>query len=771
MVDTKKLFLIDGCFILKHAMDTFLGCRTFVRDGTNHTIAFGFLRDLLRLRMDLGIESGLIVFGKETHSKDLVPEAQTVGELLQMLRLPTIRETNHCELDIVQALVRERACVVTNNLMFLQLARDGVQFVIVKGMRDFQFIPSDMVKSIIGVEPRFVSNYLTLTSCGRRGILSKNQAIRLIERHGELPSIYKNISQIRARSIRDKLISERRPVENSFEGICIGEGTYSVSPELLRTSVDFGRIDCERNIAILQDLKFFSLCRLLGTPSGSRRILDRHKEERLRYQAIVTLEGLQWLQEKVSHSEYCAIDCESSGKDPHSAELFGVSFCFTAEEAYYVPVTDVDLEQVKKDQVLAILSEIFAQPVQFIGHNIKYDRILLYRNGIEIRHVHFDTMLAAHDCFGDWTYLNLGALSEKLIGRKTESYTDVVGQHSTFLDLPFKMVVRHGCQDAEVALLLYWHLKKDLCKKGIYKQYMTETMGLHEDLYQLECKGVRVKVKQLKSLRNRILRSVSSLRAQAHENAGRQFDLDSNQELEEILSLSGSTRRIPSAGRTASMALEKLACVNPLVQIVVRYKRLKQQMNTVDTITRSVSDGAVRPVFNMVKSKYGAIAASSPDVFGRIEIDGLRDCFSSDFTRFFADSSRALDLLQNITRDSFLRSDRANYEKRNLFVVAASGIEHPKSDRFLLLLIIGDSDSRLFSEFLIDELRFPPIRTTIEQRYSTAFEWIESFRKEAQAKGFAEWDGRRRYFDGLHSSDLSKRKSALRYCVRWLIQY
>ena len=160
-------------------------------------------------------------------------------------------------------------------------------------------------------------------------------------------------------------------------------------------------------------------------------------------------------------------------------------------------------------------------------------------------------MLAAYDCFGDWTYLNLGALSEKIIGRKTESYSDVVGQHSTFLDLPFKMVVQHGCQDAEVALLLYWHLKKDLCKKGIYEQYMNETMELHENLYQLECKGVRVNVKQLKSLRDRILRSVSSLRTQAHENAGRQFDLDSNQELEEVLSLSGSTIKIPSAGRTA----------------------------------------------------------------------------------------------------------------------------------------------------------------------------------------------------------------------------
>ncbi len=47
-------------------------------------------------------------------------------------------------------------------------------------------------------------------------------------------------------------------------------------------------------------------------------------------------------------------------------------------------------------------------------------------------------MLAAYDCFGDWDFFNLGFLAEKLLGRRTKRYDEVVRRDQTFFDLPLQ---------------------------------------------------------------------------------------------------------------------------------------------------------------------------------------------------------------------------------------------------------------------------------------------------------------------------------------------
>ncbi len=66
----------------------------------------------------------------------------------------------------------------------------------------------------------------------------------------------------------------------------------------------------------------------------------------------------------------------------------------------------------------------------------------------------------------DWDFFNLGFLAEKLLGKRIKRYNDIVRKDQTFLDLPFKEMKDHGCQDADFALQLYEHLDKRAEKKG-----------------------------------------------------------------------------------------------------------------------------------------------------------------------------------------------------------------------------------------------------------------------------------------------------------------
>ena len=89
----------------------------------------------------------------------------------------------------------------------------------------------------------------------------------------------------------------------------------------------------------------------------------------------------------------------------------------------------------------------------------------------------------------------------------------------------------------------------------------------------------------------------------------------------------------------------------------------------------------------------------------------------------------------------------------------------------LLSLAVGQSDATLSKVFLVDRVKAAEIRHNLEKTYQTMFQWLENYRRKAQANGFATNLGRRKYIDGLKSSDIARRDKALENAVRWLIGY
>ena len=75
------------------------------------------------------------------------------------------------------------------------------------------------------------------------------------------------------------------------------------------------------------------------------------------------------------------------------------------------------------------------------NHNLKDDYAVLRRYELEPDSPHFDTMLAAYACFGDWEFWNLAAIVKKLLGLSIKRYRDIVGAGETFLDRPFNELV------------------------------------------------------------------------------------------------------------------------------------------------------------------------------------------------------------------------------------------------------------------------------------------------------------------------------------------
>ena len=139
---------------------------------------------------------------------------------------------------------------------------------------------------------------------------------------------------------------------------------------------------------------------------------------------------------------------------------------------------------------------------------------------------------------------------------------------------------------------------------------------------------------------------------------------------------------------------------------------------------------------------------------------GIRECIP--------DESRALDTLQELAGDRTLGKDRR--ASKNEFIggeqPALVGLSHKE---VLVSLAIGTSNAALSKRFLIDARRANDLREGVTGRYPKLFTWIEEYRRNIVSSGFALSEGRRKYLDGLRSSDIHRRNRAQRSAVRWLI--
>lgn len=377
-------------------------------------------------------------------------------------------------------------------------------------------------------------------------------------------------------------------------------------------------------------------------------------------------------------------------------------------------------------------------------------------------------MLAAHECFGDWDFFNLAAVAKKLIGRDVKRYRDIVDEGQTLQDIPFKDLVEHGCADADAALTLYGRLRTILKEKGINNQFANDVMPLMRLLGDKELDGVRVNISSIVRTKDALASEAECPKVSIFAKAGKQFDVDSMKDIATVFrAIEGLRERIGRQPLRQGQ-LELLAQGNELAHAIVQYRRLQKQMRQLDAICKGEKNGKVFPLFSQVKAGHGSISSADPSLF---ELEGgLRPgaMLDKDIRQHIPDESRALDILQQLTGDRALEKDRQ--AGKNEFI----GGEQPSlvglcHTDVLISLSIGASNAALCKRFLIDARKASVLREGVTDRYPRLFAWLEEYRRTIVLSGFASSGGRRRYWEGLGSSDIDKRNRALRSAVRWLI--
>ena len=197
-----------------------------------------------------------------------------------------------------------------------------------------------------------------------------------------------------------------------------------------------------------------------------------------------------------------AVDTETSSLDPHQADLIGISLSTKIGKACYIPIGHKSKKCIKKDIVLKKLKPLLEDPsIKKIGQNIKFDFIVLFKNGINISSME-DTMLMSYVLDAGKNRHNMDTLSEIHLNHKTISFKDLVGsgkKEINFSDVDVEKAKDYAAEDADITFRLYKKFLKSLKEEKMINIYEVFEKPMIKILAHMEIQGIKIDNKSLKT--------------------------------------------------------------------------------------------------------------------------------------------------------------------------------------------------------------------------------------------------------------------------------
>lgn len=316
-------------------------------------------------------------------------------------------------------------------------------------------------------------------------------------------------------------------------------------------------------------------------------------------------------------------DTETTGLNVFTADLIGLSFCFSKGEAYYVTLP------ADKDETSDVLREFKAffqsEHIEKIGQNIKFDLLMLSMYGIELRGPMFDTMIAHYLVQPELRH-GMDYLAEIYLRYRTIHYDDLVGgKGKNQIDIRFvdlDLLCDYAAEDADITFQLKEILEKEIHQNGLQQLFYEIEMPLMKVLARMEQNGVRIDSEALRISSVVLTGEMIELEKQIHELAGYEFNVSSPAQVGEILfdrlKLDEKAKKTKTGQySTSEDVLEKIRSKHPIIGKILDYRGLKKLLSTyIDALPQLInqSTGKVHTSFNQTVASTGRLSSTNPNL-------------------------------------------------------------------------------------------------------------------------------------------------------------
>jgi DNA polymerase-1 len=676
------IYLIDGhalAYRTFYALTRGAPSRFTTRSGEPTAGVFGFTSVLLRILEQDKPDYIAVAFDtgktfrdekypeyKATREKmpdELRTQIERIRELVDAFNIPRL-EIEGFEADDVLGSVARKAVeeglgvkIITGDRDLLQLVQDRIIVTLPgKSLADSKDYRTADVEKTLGVRPDQVVDYKALvgdTSDNIPGVagIGPKTASKLLAEYENLDNVYAHLDELKP-NIRKKLEASRENAYLSYELATIVV-TLDIPLDLEQARPD--AFDPERVEGLFRELEFRSLhdrlselekqYGLAGHQEQGQLSLFTEKSGVVRktgvgaqistslaFETIVvdTTEKLDKLIQTLNQSELISFDTETTSTDQMEADLVGISLAVQPGAGYYIPLghTGSQNPQLKREAVIeALTPPMTSSGIKKAGHNLKYDFVLLSRNGLRVSPLGFDTMIA--EWLIDPTSRNLGLKNLAWVRQGIEmiNIEQLIGKgrdQISMAEVPVEKAAPYAAADAAVVLSLLPELTVEMDERNAGSLFNKLEMPLVEVLADMEIAGVALDTAFLSQMSAELNGQIIEISEKIYSEVGEPFNLNSPQQLStalfDTLEITPPDRTQKTASgfySTSAGVLESLSGAHPVIDWVLEYRELSKLKSTyVDALPMQVNPrtGRVHTSFNQTGSVTGRLASSNPNL-------------------------------------------------------------------------------------------------------------------------------------------------------------
>lgn len=827
------LYLVDGSGFIYRAYHALPPLKR--RDGTPMGAIYGFCTMLLKLLTETDADALAVILdtGKPTfrHAlyplyksqrrevpEDLLPQFPLIRDACAAFNVPTVELEGFEADDLIASYSQSarrlgyRTTIVSSDKDLMQLVTTDVE------MWDpikNKIIQREQVIEKFGVPPEKIIDAQALAGDSSDNVpgvpgIGPKTAAELLNTFGDLDRLLESLPLIKQEKRRQSLMDHREMALLSRQLVTLDAQTPLPKPlEVLeKQPLDFQKL-----------LAFFRLNDFSSLASKIQRTQQIAPPAPKAYETVQSLEALApWLQQAQTKGLLC-IDCETTSLDPHQAQLVGIALALAPGEACYIPLAHrlprsqanqeestqglllplaAPLPQIPLAQALKALQPILADPsVLKIGHNLKYDLLVLHKYGLQVNPIE-DTLLMSYACDAGQNSHGLDELAERHLHHTTIRFADVVGtgkNQKTFDQVPLDQATAYAAEDADVTFALYQLLRKRLEEEHLLTLYERLDRPLVPVLVEMEAMGIQVDPQMLKTLGTEFTQRLQALESLIFKEVGKSFNLASPKQLGGILfeemNLPAPKKTKTGMYTTDSDTLESLASQGfSIAQNILDWRSLFKLNSTyVEGLLAAMNPKTQRihTSYSLASTLTGRLSSSNPNL-QNIPIkteDGkrIRQAFiaSKGMQLLSLDYSqvelKVLAHMADITPliEAFCQGqDIHQLTASQVFGVPLSKVDstlrrHAKAINFGI--IYGMSPYGLAQQLGVAQTVAQQYIQAYFARYPGIQDYMENTKETARSKGYVEtfW-GRRIYIPRINDANTNLKKAAERQAINAPIQ-
>lgn len=543
-------------------------------------------------------------------------------------------------------------------------------------------------------------------------------------------------------------------------------------------------------------LDLFSANPTNGADEPKKSLYSSLKTTSHKYQLIDNKQEAVELYDFLRTKKILSLDTETTSTNAIEAELVGLSFAVTENEAYYVAIPANRQEAL---EYVDIFKPLYEDPeILKIGQNIKYDYMVLRNYGVDLQGRMFDTMLA-HYVIQPELQHNMDYMAETLLNYQTVHIEELIGpkgkNQKNMRDLSPQEVYEYAAEDADITLRLKNVLEPRLKEVGAERLFWDIEMPLVKVLADMELNGVRLDTQQLKLTQQTFTERMNAYERHAYEEAGETFNIASPKQVGDILFGKMQLLEKPKRTKTGQYVtseevLQQLRGKAPIVDDILNYRGMKKLLGTyVEALPKLINKrtGHIHTSFNQAITATGRLSSSDPNL-QNIPVrddDGkeIRKCFipdegcrwfSADYSQIELRIMAHLSADENMTgafREGFdiHRATAAKIWKESMDQVSDSQRKKAKQANFGI--IYGITAFGLSQRMDIPTGEARKLIDDYFETFPKVHQYMEDAKRMAHEKGYAETlYGRRRYLPDINSHNGTVRGFAERNAINAPIQ-